>query len=168
MSKQLTIGDVSRRTGLPATTIRFYEEQGIVPPPRRTEAGYRLYSVTDLRRLRLARRARVLGLSLSDVRALVDHAFASECADFADQVLELVAVQRAELERRIADLEALKAELDDVDRHVRHVQASAQPGQRVANCAFCPIIDEEGGERHEGEGEGDDDPVDRRRPAPRH
>ncbi len=44
MADKLTIGEVSRRTGVPAKTIRFYEAEGIIATPRRSESGYRLYS----------------------------------------------------------------------------------------------------------------------------
>src|SRR5262249_8956585 len=103
-----------------------------------------LYSPTDVRRLRLVRRARLLGLSLPEVKATVAQAFSSTCAEFAEQLLSSLAHQRAEVDRQIAELEALKQELDVLERHVRHSRQQVPPGQRVAECAFCPMIDEEG------------------------
>ena len=64
MTDTLTIGEVSRCTGVPIKTIRFYEAEQVIPPPARTEAGYRLYTSADVRRLHLARQARLLGLVL--------------------------------------------------------------------------------------------------------
>ena len=145
MADTLTIGQVAERTGLPASAIRFYERRGLLPAPQRSAAGYRRYTPTDVRRIRLIRRARVLGLALSEVRTLVEQAFASECADFAGQLLERIAGQRAEIDRRLAELRSLREELDELEQHVRHDQARAQPGQLVATCVFCPLIDEEGG-----------------------
>jgi MerR family copper efflux transcriptional regulator len=146
MGKQLTIGAVSRRIGIPSKTIRFYEAQGVIAAPGRTQAGYRLYSSTDIRRLRLAKRARLLGLSLSQVKVLVDQAFASECGEFAEQILALIAAQRDEIQGRIEVLEALEAELNELERHVQGCKCDLEPGQRVADCSLCSLIDEKGGE----------------------
>lgn len=70
MTNRLTIGALSRRTGVPIKAIRFYEARGVIPAPARTEAGYRLYSPADVRRLRLVRRARLMGLALPEVKVL--------------------------------------------------------------------------------------------------
>ena len=151
MADTLTIGQVARLTGVPAKTIRFYEAEGVIAPPPRSEAGYRLYSPADLRKLRLARRARLLGLALADVKVLVDQAFRSDCLEFGDQLLLRIADQREHIARRIAELRALQGELDALEQHVRHNLEECRPGQQVAACAYCPMIDEEGGES--------DDPV---------
>jgi DNA-binding transcriptional MerR regulator len=130
---------------VPVRTIRFYEDEGIIPPPARTEAGYRLYTPNDIRRLRLARRARLLGLPLAEVKTLVEQAFDSQCSDFTEQLLARIVHQRAEIDRRIAELQALREEMDGLEQHVRHArQAAAGSGRRVATCGFCPVIDDEG------------------------
>jgi MerR family copper efflux transcriptional regulator len=146
MADTLTIGQVSRLTGVPAKTIRFYEAEGVIVPPSRSDAGYRRYSSLDVRRLRLARRARLLGLSLADVKVLVDQAFRSDCLEFGDQVLTRIADQREHIDQRIAELQALKVELAELEQHVRHNLEECRPGQQVAACSYCPMIDEEGGE----------------------
>jgi len=151
MVRWLTIGAVAQQTGVPARTIRFYEAQGLLPPPRRTGSGYRLYSPQDVRRIRLVRQLRLLGLSLPKVQELAGQAFASTCSDYAMQVFALIEHQRAEIARQICELEALQNELDHIEAHVRHAWVRALPGQRVAECAYCPLIDEpipnqEGGE----------------------
>lgn len=142
MTDALTIGDVARRTGVPAKTIRFYEEQGIIPPPARTEGGYRLYGPADVRRLRLVRQAtKLLGLALPEVKVLVEQAFASSCADFADQFLARIAAQSAAIDRRITELQHLKADLGTLTLHVEHSRGTLLPGQTVAGCDYCPILD---------------------------
>lgn len=146
MADKLTIGEVSRRTGVPVKTIRFYEAEGVIAAPPRTASGYRLYGAIDIRRLRLARRVRLLGLALPEVRTLVEQAFRSDCIDFGDQLLTILARQRVHIDHRIAELQALKTELDELEQHVRHDQEECRPGQKVADCTFCPMIDEEGGE----------------------
>lgn len=146
MADTLTIGQVSRLTGVPAKTIRFYEAEGVIAPPSRSEAGYRRYSLLDVRRLRLARRARLLGLALADVKILVDHAFRSDCLEFGDQLLTRIADQQAHIDQRIAELQALKVEFSELEQHVRHKLEECRPGQQVAECSYCPMIDEKGGE----------------------
>jgi MerR family copper efflux transcriptional regulator len=148
MADKLTIGEVARQSEVPARTIRFYEAEGILAAPERTEAGYRLYSPADVRRLRLIRRARLLGMGLQDVKALVVQAFSSDCTDYLEQLVVSIARQRAEIDRRIAELRALRAELDKLEQHVHHDRQGccAEPGQKVAECSFCPLIDERGGE----------------------
>ena len=64
-----TIGELSRRTGLPVKTIRFYSDEGLLPPTERTDAGYRLYDTAAMARLELVRTLRELGLGLADVSA---------------------------------------------------------------------------------------------------
>jgi DNA-binding transcriptional MerR regulator len=143
MSETLTIGEAARRSGVPVRSIRFYEAEGLLPAARRTEAGYRLYTRNDVRRLQLIRRARVLGVALPEVKELVTRAFASECAVYADDLLGFVTRQRAEITRRIAELEALRDELDRLAAHVNEVRGLAPPGQTVAACSRCPMIDDE-------------------------
>ncbi|MFB4282375.1 MULTISPECIES: MerR family transcriptional regulator [unclassified Nonomuraea] len=67
-----SIGDLARRTGLTVKTIRFYADQGIVPPTGRSPAGYRLYDVAAVARLDLVRTLRDLGLDLPTIREVVD------------------------------------------------------------------------------------------------
>jgi DNA-binding transcriptional MerR regulator len=142
MTDRLTIGEASRRSGVPAKTIRFYEAEGVVPSPVRTTAGYRVYSPNDVRRLQLARRARLLGMALPEVKALVMRAFSSDCAAYADQVLDVIARQRAVIDGRIAELQALRQELDAVEAETRAAKAGIVKGRMVATCGRCPLIDD--------------------------
>ena len=105
----LTIGELGRRTGTKVETIRYYERVGLLPVPARTSGNYRAYSAEHLNRLSFIRRSRELGFSLDQGRALVD------LADKRDQSCEAVDViareHRAEVDRKIADLRALRREL---------------------------------------------------------
>lgn len=67
-----TIGELARRTGLPVRTIRFYSDEGVVPPSGRTAAGYRLYDTAAAERLDMVRTLRDLGIDLGTVRRLLD------------------------------------------------------------------------------------------------
>lgn len=66
------IGELSRLTGIPTGTIRFYERMGLIPMPPRTISGYRNYPAAALERLQLVRRIKDLGFSLGEIAELLD------------------------------------------------------------------------------------------------
>ncbi|WP_437882553.1 MerR family DNA-binding protein [Pseudomonas sp. LRF_L74] len=109
MSKPLTIGALSRDSGVNLETIRFYERSGLLPAPKRSASGYRHYESVDVRRLRFIRRGRELGFSLEEIRSLLDlAAHPEQPCDTADRMARehLLAV-----EARIRDLQNMQAEL---------------------------------------------------------
>lgn len=106
----LTIGHLARQTGTKVETIRFYEKSGLLPAPARTEGNYRSYDDKHLNRLSFIRRARDLGFSLDQIRALL--ALADERGSSCAAVDQIAKEHRAEVERKIADLMSLKRELD--------------------------------------------------------
>jgi DNA-binding transcriptional MerR regulator len=110
----LTIGELAHRTGVSAEAIRYYEREGVVPVAARGGAGhYRLYRESDVERLRFIRRARDLGFSLDEVRellALADGSPERACND----VNRIARAHLAQVESKLAQLTALRAELDRV------------------------------------------------------
>ncbi|MHB2268007.1 MerR family transcriptional regulator [Aliihoeflea sp. PC F10.4] len=109
-SSILTIGHLARQTGTKVETIRFYEKNGLLPEPSRTEGNYRAYEPDHLNRLSFIRRARDLGFSLDQIRALL--ALSDNRGQSCAAVDAIASEHRAEVEKKIADLMALKAELD--------------------------------------------------------
>ncbi len=102
-----SIGQISRRTGVKVTTIRYYEQMGLIKCEGRTEGNQRRYSQAGLERLAFIRHARDLGLSLEAIRALValeskggaacaeSHAIAeAHLADIRDRIRRLQALER--------------------------------------------------------------------------
>ena len=79
MTRQFTIGQLAELAGVPRKTIRYYEEVGVLPPPSRSGARYRIYSDIDVRRVELVRRARALDMGLAEVRELVEWASTGTC-----------------------------------------------------------------------------------------
>ncbi|GGK25497.1 MerR family transcriptional regulator [Streptomyces camponoticapitis] len=78
----LTIGRLAQRTGLPVRTLRFWSDEGVVPPVARSAGGYRLYDAESVARVELVRTLRELGLGLDDVaRVLSGRATVAEVAD---------------------------------------------------------------------------------------
>ena len=105
----LRIGDLARLTNTKVETIRWYEKQGLIPLPDRTSGNYRAYGDAALARLSFIRRARDLGFSLDQVRALLQ--LASDKAGDCAEVDVLAQHHINEIDRKIADLTALRGEL---------------------------------------------------------
>ena len=103
----IAIGELSRRTDCNIETIRYYERIGLVPPPRRHGGRYRRYDVDDVRRLRFIRRARQLGFTLHEVRALLRLA-AADGKEIRAEARNLAATHVAEVAAKIADLQAME------------------------------------------------------------
>ena len=68
----MTIGKLAKRTGISADAIRFYEDEGILLPAEKTEAGYRLYGEDAVRRVSFIKHAQQCGMTLSEIRQLID------------------------------------------------------------------------------------------------
>jgi Cu(I)-responsive transcriptional regulator len=124
----MNIGDVARRSGLPAKTIRYYEEIGLIKPLR-DENGYRAFRGSDLQKLAFLARARALGFSIEDCRALL--------ALYEDQGRTSAEVKRIAL-----------AHLRQVDEKLRALESiRGSLAVLVEACAGdlrpdCPIIDD--------------------------
>ncbi|MFF0218151.1 MerR family transcriptional regulator [Streptomyces vinaceus] len=97
-----SIGELSRRTGLPVRTIRFYSDAGVVAPTTRSPAGYRLYDFDALLRLELLRTLRELGVDLATVRRVLDRELsvaevAAAHADALDVEIRVLQLRRSVL-----------------------------------------------------------------------
>ncbi|MFC4626486.1 helix-turn-helix domain-containing protein [Daeguia caeni] len=120
MTRDLSIGDVSKNSGVKVPTIRYYEQIGLLPCPPRSEGNRRLYTKRDIERLAFIRHARELGFDIEAIRALLDlqDRPAQSCA-MAD---ELARARLRDVEERIEKLQALKTELQrmlDCNAHGR-------------------------------------------------
>ena len=110
MAQHLTIGDLSRATDTKVETVRYYERIGLLPAPARTGSGqYRAYTPAELGRLSFIRRARDLGFSLDQIRELL--ALSDDRTHSCEAVDAIARAHLAEVERKIADLQALAREL---------------------------------------------------------
>ncbi len=106
----MKIGDLARATGTKVETVRFYERSGLLPIPARTSGNYRAYDSAHLKRLSFIRRARDLGFTLDQVRELL--MLADDRAQSCAAVDEIAGAHLAAIDRKIADLTALRGELD--------------------------------------------------------
>ena len=104
----MNIGDVARRTGLPAKTIRYYEDIGLIKPLRGAN-GYRRFRESDLHKLGFLGRARSLGFSIEDCRGLLA-LYEDESRASAD-VKRIAEHHLAHIDAKIAELNAMRATL---------------------------------------------------------
>ena len=136
MERKLTIGQLSELAGVPTKTIRYYEQAGVLPPPSRSVARYRLYSDVDVRRVELVRRARALDMGLAEVRDLVEWSSTGSCDDFQEHFREVLHRKLEEVDQRIADLEHLKQDLQRLGAHFAVSQKEANAGHTMLECSL--------------------------------
>jgi DNA-binding transcriptional MerR regulator len=127
----LKIGELARRTGVDARTIRFYEAVGVLPPPARGLNGYRLYAEDAVDMLRFVRQAQGLGLSLAEIKEIV--AIRQGGRPPCGHVYQLLREKAAELDRKLRDLVFLR-------RRIRQSLAKWGRGP-VGKAAVCPHIE---------------------------
>ena len=127
----LSIGEVSRETGVNIETIRYYERVKVLPPPPRTDGGRRVYGREERRVLTFIRRGRELGFTLDEIRALLDldAPGKASCAE----VKEIASAHLASVRSKIADLALLESVL---------AAAVAQcTGDGVPHCPVLDVLD---------------------------
>jgi Cu(I)-responsive transcriptional regulator len=125
----VTIGQAALRAGVPAKTIRFYEEAGIIKPAARGSNRYRGYSESDVQTLSFVRRARALGFSLKDVASLLE--LYSNDRRASRDVKRLALKHVAELDRKLKELTAIRNTIAEL---ARRCNGNDRPE--------CPILDE--------------------------
>jgi DNA-binding transcriptional MerR regulator len=108
----MRIGELAEASGVPAKTLRYYESVGLLSPPRRLDNGYRDYDTSAVGRLEFIRSAQAIGLSLGEIRGVLDfrdrgNVPCTHVAELIDRRARNVSAQIAALERVRADLERL-------------------------------------------------------------
>ena len=126
-SGTIAIGERARRTGCNIETIRYYERIGLLPVPGR-KGRFRRYGKADVQLLTFVRRARELGFTLDEVRALLR--LSARNGDTCSDVRAIAAAHLADVRAKIVDLQAMEGALADA---VRQCDAGSTPG--------CPLID---------------------------
>lgn len=123
----MKIGELARRTGIPIDTVRYYERNGLLPPPARRASGYREYDEADIPRLRFVLRAKQLGFTLVEIRELLD--LSDEHVGDVGNLKAAAAAKLDEIEGRIGQLTRIR----DALRSMIH----ACPGRGPVSA--CPI-----------------------------
>jgi Cd(II)/Pb(II)-responsive transcriptional regulator len=130
MSHGISIGALAKRTQCQAETIRFYEREGLLPAPARSQGNYRQYDLTQVERLSFIRHCRSLDMTLDEIRALLD---------FRDAPTRNCAEVSALLDEHVRHVADRIAELRRLERQLKHLRGlCASPGQAER----CGILNE--------------------------
>ncbi|MGN6549501.1 MAG: Cu(I)-responsive transcriptional regulator [Pararhizobium sp.] len=124
----MNIGQAAHKTELPAKTIRYYEEIGLVRPARGSN-GYRDYATSDIHKLRFLHRARSLGFTIEECRQLL--ALYADTGRASADVKAMATAKIAEVDTKISELKTLRATLSHL---AEHCHGDDRPD--------CPILDD--------------------------
>lgn len=137
----LKISEAARLAGVPAKTLRYYEGIGLISPAKRTDSGYRLYGWRELEQIEFVRRGKLMGLSLNEIRGLVETAedgIPNRVLQHLDDLLER---SLEETERKIEELRAFRESL--LQYRERAAEAEAEGACRCGErgeSEFCGCV----------------------------
>ncbi len=134
----LRIGEAATRSGLPTTTIRYYEDEGLIPPADRAANGYRTYTDRDIARLQLVARARTLQLPPAVLAELIEVWEHDRCGPVADRLATNVDQQLSDTRQLIAELVALTADLEQVRSQLARPAHDGPCGHGACVCLDTP------------------------------
>ena len=126
----MQIGIIAKKIGLSVDAIRFYERNGLLPRPPRTEGGFRRYKDSDLETLAFVRRVQGLGFKLSEIRGLVR---------LRGDRMQPCAPVRRRLQQKLADVQRKLRDLHKLQRELQLALRSCNRELRKRN-AHCPIL----------------------------
>ncbi len=129
----LQIGSVASRSGLTVDTIRFYEKQGLIEKPARSQGGFRLYEEAAVERLSFVSRAQTLGFSLDEIRELLllRNAGQEACSHVHDL-----------LDQKLTIIYAKITELRKLERHLGEAKGRCDRELATECAGSCPVIEE--------------------------
>lgn len=141
------IGDVSKTSGTSIPTIRYYEGLGLLEKPARSEGGFRLYSDTEIQKLRFIKKAQGLGFSLKEIKAVMRESQKGlgNCCGYVER---LIKDKLLELDAKFRELKAMRSDLQGMLR-----QWIPAGEARKRKFIICPQIEsreqlKKGGKRH--------------------
>lgn len=134
MADPLRIGNFAKQTRVNRETIRYYERQGLLPKPPRTESGYRVFPADAVRRLRFIKRAQELGFSLKEIKELLALRVDSQttCAEV-----------RRRAQAKIADVEAKIRALNAIRKALVRLSSACTGRGPVSACPILESLDSE-------------------------
>ena len=142
------IGELGARSGVTPDALRYCERLGLLPAPRRTGGGFRVYPAATLDRLRFIKQAQTVGLSLQEIRELVgyqDQAGLKRCR----HVRDLLRTKLVELQARLTELEAFHHTLSDYLERCEQTLLAGETANRRGE-PECPVIETLKTERKSG------------------
>ena len=130
----LTIGRLAKQVGLGIETVRFYERQGLIEPPPRTDSNYRIYPEEEVTRLRFIKKAKRLGFTLNEIKELlfIRHDPNATKADIKNRTLNKI----EDVKQKISDLTRIKMALE-------HLVSSCDGHGPLEECPILEALDSE-------------------------
>jgi MerR family Zn(II)-responsive transcriptional regulator of zntA len=125
----MRIGELAAAAGTTTKTLRFYEESGLLPPTDRAANGYRDYGPEALSRLDFIHRGRAAGLTLAQIREVIDIRETGDAP--CHHVHQLLTERLADIDRQITDLQALRATLSRQREHTETADPSTCAAETV-------------------------------------
>lgn len=150
MDQPMRIGQVAKKLGLNHRTIRYYEGIGLIPTPKRKEAGYaskgyRLFTKEDIQRLEFIKQARHLDLSLRQIRDILSEFEEGCCSSARPHIKSLLEMKLKEIDERIEGLKSLRSNLKLLHERVTYVSQDPKAAQlcppkaTASQCVFVEI-----------------------------
>jgi DNA-binding transcriptional MerR regulator len=134
----LRVGDLAKLSGKTVRAIHHYEEIGLIEPVGRSKGHYRLFDPETLVRIRWINKLKSLGLSLSDIRGLVQLRQASPSAmTSADHLKQIYADKLSEVRQRLSELQELENELEAALSYLDLCNTLCAPALSPTDCAHC-------------------------------
>lgn len=143
----MLISEVSERTGFPGSTLRYYEDIGLLPQPARNASGYRIYGEDHLQALRFIDRGKRLGLELYEIGDVLALWRTGDCGSTRGQVETLLGAKLAQVHRELSELAAFQEQLSDAYQSVTSLPIPEVCGP---DCGCPPSIDHAGADDREG------------------
>lgn len=123
----IRIGELAKRAGCPVVTIRYYETEGLLPPPTRSGSNYRLYDHAQVERLQFVRHCRSLDMTLAEVRALLS---------YRDMPTQDCGEVNALLDKHIHQVEVHVETLLQLKRHLLVLREKCSGARAAASCGI--------------------------------
>ena len=140
--KGMLAGEVAKDVGVGVQTLHYYEREGLIPPPRRAQNGYRVYDEPLVDRVRFVRKAQSLGLSLGDVKEIFELADRGTCP--CGHVHSALTARLKEVDDRLKELRGFRSELAGLVRRARAVGAESTRSRSVTRYGtetICEIVE---------------------------
>jgi MerR family copper efflux transcriptional regulator len=133
----LTIGRLAKQVGVGIETVRFYERQGLIEPPPRTDSNYRVYPQAEVERLKFIKRAKDLGFTLKEIKELLELQHDPHAT-------------KADIKKRtVKKIENIKQKVRDLSRILHALEHLAGTCDGKGPLSECPILEALTGENHE-------------------
>ena len=136
----MRIGDLAKRTGITSRSIRYYEELGMIEPEMKTEGGFRLYSESQLRRIKVIHYLKSLGFSLSEIREMMTIRKRERIGDKAAQkAIDDLKIQLGRIESEISNCVRM---MKDVEKSIEIIKGclGCEEESDGASCRECDVF----------------------------